>query len=106
MLYSAVLNLLATLEGSWHHVFLDNLYGNTKLAEELLQRKILYTSTMRSNRLPKTLILNKTDPKGHFISEKVGNVLILKWRDRNDVKFATTGHLSVEKVNHSQKTQR
>ena len=32
--FAAVLCLLQSLEGKWHHVFVDNLYGNLKLAEE------------------------------------------------------------------------
>ena len=96
--FAAVLCLLQTLEGKWHHVFVDNLYGNLKLAEECLLRKILWTSTMREQRIPASLKLTPKGPKGEVAQQKVGNVLVLKWRDRNEVKFATTAHLAVEKV--------
>ena len=96
--FAAVLCLLQSLEGKWHHVYLDNLYGNLKLAEECLRRKILWTSTMRSDRIPNTLQLTRKGPKGEVVETRVGNVLVLKWRDRNDVKFATTGHLQVQRV--------
>ena len=96
--FSAVLSLLESLEGRWHHVFVDNLYGNLKLAEECLKRKILWTSTMRSDRIPRTLQLSAKGPKGEVVFEKVGSVLVVKWRDRCEVKFATTAHLAVEKV--------
>lgn len=49
--FSAVLAVLESLEGKWHHVFCDNLYGNLRLAEECFKRGILWTSTMRVDRL-------------------------------------------------------
>ena len=90
--FSAVLAVLKHLEGRWHHVFVDNLYGNLKLAEERLMRKILWTSTMRVDKMPKSLKLSERGPKREFVSEKVGNVLCVMWRDRKLIKFATTGH--------------
>ena len=87
-------------------MFVDNLHGNIKLAEECFKRKILWTSTMRADRIPKSLKLSERGPKGEFACEKVGNVLCVIWRDRKEVKFATTGHLKVERVDTERRRPR
>ena len=97
-MFSACLSTLENVQDCWHHVFAHNLNGNLKLAEACSRHKILWTSTMCADRIPSALQLNPKGPKGEFQTVKVDQICV-KWKDRNEVKFATTGHATIERVN-------
>ena len=90
--FSAVVELLKHIPTTeeWHHVFMDNLYGNVKLAEHLLEMKFECTSTMRANRIPKGLKLNAKPAHNEFVSLFRNGVKVIKWMDKKEVRFCTT----------------
>ena len=92
--FSAVVELCKRVPttSSWHHVYMDNLYGNVKLAEALLSLKFECTSTMRSDRIPKALSLPKNAQKNDFVAMYKNGVCVIKWIDKKEVKLLTTSN--------------
>ena len=106
--FSVVMDLAKQVPSDerWHHIFCDNLYGNVTLAENLLQENFEFTSTMRSNRLPKQLSLPSHAQRGSIVAlhHSQSGVSVCIWKDRKDVKFLTSAashrpisHVTIER---------
>ena len=100
--FSAVIQLCKHLPvgNEWHHLFVDNLYGNIKLAEHLLAMKIECTATMRKDRVPKALKFTGSTSLNDFISLYRNGVTVIKWMDKKEVTFLTTAkaHIPLQVV--------
>ncbi len=98
--FSVVLNLVMKLPTNekWHHLFVDNLYSNVKMAQILFDKNVLLTCTARDNRIPEIVKIPNNAPSNSFSAAKKGSVLALTWKDRKVVKFITTGHSSPQLI--------
>ncbi len=104
--FSAVYNLVSSLPSTsqWHHVYVDNLYSNVRLAQLLYDyKKVLFTSTARENRIPKVCILPPQSAHNAFLGVRKDKIICLTWKDKKIVKFMTTGHASLELVDKERK---
>ncbi|XP_012277177.1 piggyBac transposable element-derived protein 4 [Orussus abietinus] len=91
-LEKTISHLLNKSENLWHHVYMDNYYNSITLAESLLTKKIRICGTIRKNRgFPKDL--NDLRLRiGEFDFRRKGEVLVLKWKDKQDVRMISTIH--------------
>lgn len=93
-LEETILSVLGPYLGIWHHVYQDNYYNSTTIAESLLQNKTRVCGTIRENRgIPphfkvQSSMMNKGDVK---ICRK-GDTLLLAWRDKRIIRMISTIH--------------
>eukprot|EP00117_Sycon_ciliatum_P020637 scpid81604/ scgid18325/ PiggyBac transposable element-derived protein 4 len=102
--FNAVVQLMKQLPSKGHHVFVDNLSSNTRLAEILLERGQLYTCTARADRVP--TCVKQPVKKGQAAKDAQGttkwaarnNVVVLTYYDSKPVAMLTTAHHTLEDV--------
>jgi hypothetical protein len=103
-----VLKLSSTLpENENYKVYADNFFSGIEVAEELLQKGIHYTGTIRKNRLPgcdlKTEKVLEKEGRGSMDSmvEVNKNIIAVRWMDTKCVTLISThlGKEPIEKVN-------
>ena len=105
--FNAVFQLMKQLPSSGHHVYVDNLYSNTLLAEKLLSLGHLYTCTARKDRVPSMVM--QPVLRGQAADQAKGtvkyatrrNVVALSYYDSKPVPMLTTGHHVLEEVTYT-----
>ena len=83
--FSVIVELAKEIPGDekWHHIFVDNLYGNVNLAACLLHLNFAFTSTLRKNRVPPALKLPLHATQGQVIRlSRHDGVMVVIWRDK------------------------
>ena len=80
-----------------HFVYLDNYYNSYELNSELLGRYTFVCGTVRKNRKGNSkAVVNAKLKKGESVYRRNGNVLCLKWCEKNrSVTMMTTIHRAV-----------
>jgi hypothetical protein len=86
--------LLEPYEGKGHHLYQDNYYNSVRLAEELLQKSIRVSGTIRVHRgLPKDMIEEaKMLKKGEVTFRRKQDVLLVSHQDKRLVNMISTLH--------------
>ncbi len=75
-------------------LFVDNFYTSYNLAAKFLERKTHVVGTVRANRkkFPKN-VMDKKLKRGEMIAmEDQNGIVILKWKDKRDVRMLSTKH--------------
>ena len=95
-LEETILTLLDPYLHRWHHVFQDNYYNSVQIAENLLAKKTRVCGTIRANRgLPAEFRHEiKSMKKGDYTFCRRGEVLLLAWKDKREVRMISTIHNS------------
>jgi hypothetical protein len=93
-LEETILSVLKPSLNQWHHIYQDNYYNSVKVAESLLAKKTRVCGTIRANRgLPDILKKeSKKLKKGEYTFCRKGQVLLLNWKDKREVRMITTIH--------------
>jgi hypothetical protein len=93
-LEETVLSVLGPYLGMWHHIYQDNYYNSTSTADLLLKNKTRVGGTIRVNRgLPPSLKAKASRmKKGDTVFCRKGDVLLLVWKDKRDVRMISTIH--------------
>lgn len=93
-LEETILSLLEPCLYRWHHVFQDNYYNSVQIAETLLAKKTRVCGTIRANRGLPTEFRNemKNMKKGDYMFCRKGEVLLLAWKDKREVRMISTIH--------------
>lgn len=95
---SVVLNYCDVLRKNGNfpfHVFFDNFFGGLPLLQELKNKNIRATCTMREDRIPKCPLENSAIMKKRgrgtldYKTEKDKNIIIAKWNDNSIVTVAS-----------------
>ncbi|KAG8223668.1 hypothetical protein J437_LFUL001776 [Ladona fulva] len=95
-LEETILTLLDPYLHRWHHVFQDNYYNSVKIAENLLEKKTRVYGTIRANRGLPTEFRHeiKSLKKGEYAFCRRGEVMLLTWKDKREVRMISTIHNS------------
>eukprot|EP00731_Ephydatia_muelleri_P022408 Em0014g999a len=97
--HQVVMSLSRPLQHKGYHLYSDNFYSSPALFEELSKVGFLACGTVRSNRRGLSEVFKtKKLQRGDVYSEKVGQVLCLKWKDKRDVLLLSTIHDDVAMV--------
>ena len=97
--HQVVMSLSRPLQHKGYHLYCDNFYSSPALFEELSKVGFLACGTVRSNRRGLSEVFKtKKLRRGDVYSEKVGQVLCLKWKDKRDVLLLSTIHDDVAMV--------
>ena len=97
--HQVVMSLSRPLQHKGYHLYCDNFYSSPALFEELSKVGFLACGTVRSNRRGLSEVFKtKKLQRGDVYSEKVGQVLCLKWKDKRDVLLLSTIHDDVAMV--------
>lgn len=103
--FSAFLHLIDEMRGVFPHYkhgefYGDNLYSSIPLVESLLNRKIYYCGTLRSNRKPKDFALKKEDEVGTIKQLHKGDMTVMLWRPKpgKEVKMISSIHRPVRET--------
>jgi hypothetical protein len=93
-LEQTIFSLLKPHLDVWHHVYQDNYYNSVKIAELLLDKKVRVCGTIRPNRgLPVALKSEaKTLKRGQCTFSRKGEVILVVWKDKREVRMITTIH--------------
>ena len=82
--------------GKNHKLYCDNFYNSVRLSEELLDRGMYSTGTLRANRgEPKEIRDAGKNPKmqkGEVIARDNGKVVVVAWMDNRKVMTLSTQH--------------
>ena len=89
-----VCNLSKDLRYKGYHLYMDNFYNSTKLACELLNKKIYMCGTFRINRgAPKDFQENaKKLKKDEVLFQRVNNISFIAWQDKKTIPIISTIH--------------
>lgn len=96
---AVVLEYADVLRSRWNdlkfHLFFDNFFSSVSLLENLNEKDMLGTGTMRENRIPgstlrDTKTMKKCDRGSYdYIKIKDSNIIFIKWHDNNIVTFCS-----------------
>lgn len=89
-----ILSVLDPYLDLWHHVYQDNYYNSTSIAKTLLERKTRVCGTIRQSRgLPQCLKDEACGlKKGEIAFQRNGDILLLIWKDKREVRMISTIH--------------
>jgi hypothetical protein len=98
--------LLEPYEGKGYHLYQDNYYNSVRLAEELLQKSIRVSGTIRVNRgLPKDMIEEaKKLKKGKVTFCRKQDVLLVTHQDKRLINMISTLHIAAVVDDSSRRT--
>jgi hypothetical protein len=105
--YFNVINRLCSLvENRGHTMYMDRWFSSPKLFDNLWACNTKAVDTVMPNRkIPKQAFSNKLK-KGEKTVAHRGHLMVIKWRDLQDVYSLTTAHDEVTEVQSSGGTQK
>lgn len=89
--------LITELKGEGRTLYVDNFYTSYELARSMLNNKTHLVGTLRANKkyLPKE-VMNSALKKGELVAQEDENgIVVLKWKDKRDVRMLSTKHAPV-----------
>ena len=78
-------------------LYVDNFYTSYKLAKSFLQKETHVAGTLRANKkdAPKEVLKAKLRQGGIIAKEDQDGIVVLKWRDTQDVQILSTKHAPI-----------
>uniref|UniRef100_A0A0N5C6W1 DDE_Tnp_1_7 domain-containing protein n=1 Tax=Strongyloides papillosus TaxID=174720 RepID=A0A0N5C6W1_STREA len=93
-LEETILSVLEPYLGLWHHVYQDNYYNSISIANKLLEHKTRVCGTIREKRGLPLCLKNEGSllKSGEIAFRRKGDVLLLIWMNKRQVRMITTIH--------------
>ncbi|KAJ1360664.1 hypothetical protein KIN20_038418 [Parelaphostrongylus tenuis] len=89
-----VMTLMDDLLDEGRHLYIDKWFTSVSLAESLLRRNTYLTGMCKKNRigLPKDIIQRKLSKGQWAAKQKENGVMVLRWKDTQDIIILSTAH--------------